>query len=40
MDLLDILTEANQEIPEWLEGLAREAKRDNYAKRNYNNNRR
>lgn len=40
VELLDIFVEANQEIPEWLEGLAREAKRDNYTKRNYNGNRR
>ncbi|CAF1166690.1 unnamed protein product [Adineta ricciae] len=40
MELLDILTEAHQEVPEWLEGLARETKRDNYSKRNYGGNRR
>ncbi|CAF3560722.1 unnamed protein product [Adineta steineri] len=39
-ELLDILTEAHQEIPEWLEGLARETKKDNYSKRNYGGGRR
>lgn len=39
-ELLDILSEAHQEVPEWLEGLAKETKRDNYTKRNYNGNRR
>jgi len=34
-DLLDILGEAHQEVPEWLEGLTRETRRENYAKRNY-----
>jgi ATP-dependent RNA helicase DDX3X len=39
-DLLDILSEAHQEVPEWLEGLAREAKKDNYSKRSYGGGRR
>ncbi len=34
-DLLDILSESHQEVPEWLEGLARETKKDNYSRRNY-----
>ncbi|CAF4594884.1 unnamed protein product, partial [Rotaria magnacalcarata] len=33
-DLLDILTESHQEVPEWLEGIARETKKDNYSRRN------
>ena len=40
IDLLDILTESHQEVPEWLEGMARETKKDNQAKRNYGGNRR
>lgn len=40
IDLLDILTESHQEVPEWLEGMTRETKRDNQAKRNYGGNRR
>lgn len=40
IDLLDILSESHQEVPEWLEGMARETKRDNQAKRNYGGNRR
>ncbi|CAF2899435.1 unnamed protein product [Rotaria sp. Silwood2] len=39
-DLLDILSEAHQEVPEWLEGIARETKKDNYSKRNYGGGRR
>ena len=39
-DLLDILTEAHQEVPEWLEGLTREARKDTHSRRNYGNNRR
>ena len=27
LDLLDILSEAHQEVPEWLEGLSRETKK-------------
>jgi hypothetical protein len=34
-DLLDILGEAHQEVPEWLEGLTRETKKDTYSRRNY-----
>ncbi|CAF1032943.1 unnamed protein product [Adineta ricciae] len=40
VDLLDILSESHQEVPEWLEGLARETKRDNQSRRNYGANRR
>ncbi|CAF3425393.1 unnamed protein product [Rotaria sp. Silwood1] len=40
VDLLDILSESHQEVPEWLEGLAKEAKKDNYSKRNYGGGRR
>ena len=39
-ELLDILSEAHQEVPEWLEGLARESKKDNYSKRSYGGGRR
>ncbi|CAF2084346.1 unnamed protein product [Rotaria magnacalcarata] len=39
-DLLDILTESHQEVPEWLEGIARETKKDNYSRRNYGASRR
>jgi len=39
-DLLDILTEAHQEVPEWLEGLSREMRKDNYNKRSYGASRR
>lgn len=39
VDLLDILTEAHQEVPEWLEGLTRETKKDNYNKRSGGNRR-
>ena len=39
-ELLDILSEAHQEVPEWLEGMARESKRDNYSKRSYGGGRR
>lgn len=39
-DLLDILSEAHQEVPEWLEGLSREMRKDNYNKRSYAANRR
>lgn len=39
-DLLDILTEAHQEVPEWLEGLTRETRKDNHSRRNYGGNRR
>ena len=39
-DLLDILSEAHQEVPEWLEGLNRETRKDNHARRNYGGNRR
>lgn len=34
-DLLDLLSESHQEIPEWLEGLTRETKKEHYAKRSY-----
>jgi hypothetical protein len=34
-ELLDILSESHQEVPEWLEGLARETKKDTFARRNY-----
>lgn len=37
-DLLDILSEAHQEVPEWLEGLTRETRKENYSKRNYGGN--
>lgn len=40
VDLLDILTEAHQEVPEWLEGLTRETRKDNYSRRNYGGNNR
>ncbi|CAF0744287.1 unnamed protein product [Rotaria sordida] len=40
VDLLDILSESHQEVPEWLEGLAKEAKKDNYTRRNYGGGRR
>ena len=40
MDLLDILSESHQEVPEWLEGLTKEAKRDTYSKRGYGGGRR
>ncbi|CAF3354772.1 unnamed protein product [Rotaria sp. Silwood1] len=39
-DLLDILSESHQEVPEWLEGIARETKKDNYSRRNYGGGRR
>jgi hypothetical protein len=39
-DLLDILSESHQEVPEWLEGLARETKKDNFSRRNYGGGRR
>lgn len=39
-DLLDILTEAHQEVPEWLEGLARETKKDTGSRRGHNSGRR
>ncbi|UJR23740.1 hypothetical protein I4U23_026717 [Adineta vaga] len=39
-DLIDILTESHQELPEWLEGLARETKKDTQSRRNYGANRR
>jgi hypothetical protein len=40
VDLLDILSESHQEVPEWLEGLARETKRETHSKRNYGGGRR
>jgi uncharacterized protein YifN (PemK superfamily) len=39
-ELLDILSESHQEVPEWLEGLTRETKKDSYSRRNYGNSRR
>ncbi|CAF1032213.1 unnamed protein product [Adineta steineri] len=39
-DLLDILSESHQEVPEWLEGLAREAKKDTHSRRNFGGGRR
>jgi hypothetical protein len=39
-DLLDILSESHQEVPEWLEGLAKEAKKDTHSRRNYGGGRR
>lgn len=40
VDLLDILSESHQEVPEWLEGIAKEVKKDNYSRRNYTGSRR
>ncbi|CAF4187060.1 unnamed protein product, partial [Rotaria magnacalcarata] len=40
VDLLDILSESHQEVPEWLEGLSKEAKKDNFSRRNYGGGRR
>jgi len=34
-ELLDILSEAHQEVPEWLEGLTKETRKDNHSRRNY-----